>query len=330
MLDKRIIRLLGSLLLILTVGTIGFIIIESASWFDAVYMTATTITTVGYEEVFDLSRNGRLWAMFVMFTGVGMFFYIASEIALQTVDFKRIRRYRMKQRIARLKDHYIICGYGRMGSAIAEELEQHDIPFVLVENSTSHIARLVERGFMYIDGDATADDTLVDAGINRAKGLIGVLRDDQDNLFLTITARTLNPGLNIITRAGKKDTIPKLKQVGANKVINPYEEAGIKMARQAIAPDVVDFLDIVLSRKNLDLILESIAINKGSAVEDKNMMDLEIRKQFNISVAAVERKDGTALVNPDPGYRFQAGDRLIALGNAANLRAFSDLCSEPA
>jgi len=328
MVDARITRLLLLLALLVALGTLGFMILEKQNWFDALYMTATTITTVGYREVWDLNIPGKVWAMFLMLTGVGMFFYIAGQIALQAVDFKRIRRYRMKQRIQRISNHYIVCGYGRMGSAICAELESNGIPFVVIENDRIHLDRVIERGYPYIDGDATVDENLQDAGIDRATGLIGVLRDDQDNLFLTISARNLNPDMSIITRAGKAETIPKLRQVGANKVINPYEEAGVRMARQAIAPAVVDFLDIVLSRKNLDLVLESITINRDSELENRSVSDLNIRRRFNISIAAVEKVDGTAMVNPDPEYRFQAGDRLIALGNADSLRQFTHMCTE--
>ncbi len=328
MLDRRISRLLLGLFLILVAGTLGFILIEGADWFDALYMTATTITTVGFQEVWDLHPAGRIWAMWVMFTGVGMFFYIASEIAVHTVEFRRIRRYRMQQKIARLRDHYIICGYGRMGSAIAEELVLHGISFVVIENGESHLERLQEKGFLYIAGDATLDENLLGAGIERATGLIGVLRDDPDNLFLTISARSLNSQLSIITRAGSQESIPKMKKVGANKVINPYVEAGKKLARQAISPDIVEFMDIVLSHKNLDLVLESVEVKEGSELMDQSMVDLDIRKRFNISIAAVVRRDGTPLINPDPSYRFREGDRLIALGNAGSLVAFTNLCSE--
>ncbi len=327
MLDARIGRLLGSLAYIIAAGTLGFVVIEGVYWFDALYMTAITLTTVGFNEVWELSRGGRAWSMLLMFTGIGIFFYIAGQIALQAVDFKRIRRYRMKQRIERIKDHYVICGYGRMGSAIAEEFNQNDTPFVVIENDLDLIEELQTRDFLFIEGSATEDENLLSAGIERAVGLIGVLREDQDNLLLTISARNLNKQLYIITRANTQRNNPKLRQVGADKVINPYREAGIKMARQAVAPSVVDFLDVVLSRKNVDLNLESLEIKPGSEAEGKTMVDLEVRKSFNIIIAAIEQKDGTALVNPDPSYRLNAGDHLIALGNVANLRAFAELCS---
>ena len=231
----------------------------------------------------------------------------------------------MKQRIEHIKDHYIICGFGRMGSAIAEEFIDSDTPFVIIENEPVRIEELQERGYLYVEGSATDDDNLIAAGINRAVGLVGVLGDDQDNLFVTISARNLNKDLYIITRSSARESNPKLRQVGADKVINPYREAGIKMARQAVAPSVVEFMDIVLSRKNLDLVMESMEVKPGSQAEGKTLVELEVRKSFNIMIAAIEQKDGTALVNPEPNYQLSAGEHLIALGNASNMRSFAEL-----
>lgn len=327
MLDTRVERLILGMLSIVLIGTVGYMIIEDeATWFEALYMTAITLATVGFQEVWELSNGGRIWTIVVMFSGIGIFFLIVGHIAQQAVDFKRYRRFRMAKRVRKLKDHYILCGFGRMGQAIARELKDAGKRFVVIEKDPEKIGIMIDDGIAYIEGDATQDEVLVVAGIEKATTLIGVLRADQDNLFLTISARSLKNDLFILTRATVPESIPKIKRAGADKVINPYDAAGIKLARQAMVPGVVDFVELILNRGHLDLTLETISIASRSQVEGKTMVELEIRKKFNIIITAVEQGNGEADFNPDPNYKFKSSDKLIALGAAENLERFVELC----
>jgi voltage-gated potassium channel len=326
MLDTRIYNLLLGMFGIFFLGTAGYVLIDGVNWFDAFYMTAITLATVGFQEVWKMSDLAHAWTIVIMFTGIGLFFLIAGHIAQQAMDLKRYRRYRMTKNVQKLKDHFILCGYGRMGQAIAKELKAANKPFVVIEVGDAKVARLLQEDVIFIEGDATQDEVLIDAGIERATTLIGVLRDDQDNLFLTVSARSLKNDIFILTRATQPESIPKMLRAGANKVMNPYEAAGTKLARQAMAPGVVDFFELILNRKNFDLALETIKIVSGSRAEGKSIVELEIRKNFNIIVTAVEQKTGEANFNPDPHYKFKANDKLIALGSVENLARFEALC----
>ncbi len=326
MLNTRTAQLILGMFGIILLGTTGYVIIEHVGWFDALYMTAITLATVGFQEVWRMSDMGHLWTIVIMFSGIGVFFLIAGHIAQQAVDFKRYRRFRMAKQVKKLNDHFILCGYGRMGQAIAKELTVAGRNFVIIEKDVEKITMLIQEDLLYIEGDATQDEVLIQAGIERAKTLIGVLKDDQDNLFLTLSARSLKNDLFILSRATVPESIPKMERAGADKVINPYEAAGTKLARQAMAPGVVDFIELILNRGNLDLALETITIQADSMAVNKSMIDLEIRKKFNIIITAVEQTSGVADFNPDPNYEFKVGDKLIALGTVENLVSFEKFC----
>ncbi len=326
MLETRLKHLIMSMLGIILLGTTGYVIIEQVSWFDAFYMTSITLATVGFQEVWEMSDLGHLWTIFIMFSGIGVFFLIAGHIAQQAVDLKRYRRFRMAKRVKKLNDHYILCGYGRMGQAIAKELKNAGKSFVVIEKDTSRITSLLYDDMVLIEGDATQDEVLLTAGIEKATTLIGVLKDDQDNLFLTLSARSLKSDLFILTRATVPSSIPKMTRAGADTVINPYEAAGTKLARQAMAPGVVDFIELIMNRGNLDLALETITIEASSQAEGKSIIDLEVRKNHNIIITAVEQHTGEANFNPDPNYKLEANDKLIALGAVENLNDFEKLC----
>jgi len=326
MLETKLEHLILSMLGIILLGTTGYVVIEQVGWFDAFYMTAITLATVGFEEVWEMSDLGHLWTVFIMFSGIGVFFIIAGHVAQQAVDIKRYRRFRMAKRVNRLKDHYILCGYGRMGKSIAKELKNAGKSFVVIEKDMDKMTELVQNDMILLEGDATQDEVLLSAGVGEAKTLIGVLKDDQDNLFLTLSARSLNPDLFILTRATVPASIPKMTRAGANTVINPYEAAGIKLARQAMAPGVVDFIELIMNRGNLDLALETITIEANSMAEGKSIIDLAVRKNHDIIITALEQVTGEANFNPDPDYKLKANDKLIALGSVENLTDFESLC----
>ena len=186
MLDTRLERLILGMMGIVLMGTIGFVVLEGVSWFDALYMTTITLATVGFSEVWELSALGRIWTIVIMFSGIGIFFMIVGSIAQRAVDFQRYRRFRMANQVKKLHDHFILCGYGRMGQSIAKELTAAGKKFVVIEKDPDKVANMVQEDMIFIDGDATDDDILAQAGVEKAKTLISVLKDDQDNLFLKI------------------------------------------------------------------------------------------------------------------------------------------------
>ncbi len=326
MLDRSIRASLLILSLLILAGATGYVYFDHVGWFNAFYMTMNTITTVGLKEIWPLSRPGQVWTIFIMLAGIGMFFFIMAQVAQQMVDFKRIRRTRMQNRVNHLSDHYIICGFGRMGRVVAEEFSEENIPFVVIEQDPAKPELLTERGLIYIEGDATRDEILVQAGIDRAKGLIAVLANDADNLFLTLTARSLKKDLYILARSIEMASATKLLRVGANKVINPYETAGHKMARLAIKPGVVEFFEIATHRTKVDLTMESITVPDNSPVIGKSLIDLDMRRQFNLIVTAISHGENATRFNPDPSYQLSSGDTLLALGNLKNLKRFEQLC----
>lgn len=326
--DRRVVASLILLGILAFVGAAGYRILDHVGWFDALYMTMNTMTTVGFREVWSLSRSSQVWTLFIMLAGIGMFFLIIGQIAQEMVDFKRIRRIRMQNQVKSLSDHYIVCGFGRMGRAVADEFTEEQIPFVVVEHNPEKIPIIVDLKYLLIEGDATRDEILQQAGIERAKGLIAVLANDAENLFLTLTARSLSKKLYILARSMEIASRNKLLRAGADKVINPYETAGHKMARMAIKPGVVEFVEVATHRTKVDLTMETITVRSGSGAEGKSLIGLDLRKQYNLIVTAITSPGGASQFNPDPTYKLEAGDVLLTLGNLKNLQRFERLCSE--
>jgi len=327
MVDRRILASLIMLGLLILIGSLGYMVLDQVGWFNALYMTMNTMTTVGFREVWKLSRSSQVWTLFIMLGGIGMFFFIFGQIAQQMVDFKRIRRIRMQNQVNNISGHYIVCGFGRMGRAVSEEFAEEAIPFVVIEQNDDKLALIQDRKFMFVEGDATRDEYLLQAGIEKAQGLIAVLANDADNLFLTLTARSLSKDLYILARSMEVATTNKLLRGGANKVVNPYETAGHKMARMAIKPGVVEFVEIATNRTKVDLTMETITVVKGSGAEGKSLIGLDLRKQYNLIVTAITSPGGSARFNPDPTYELAAGDVLLTLGNLKNLKRFEQLCT---
>lgn len=326
MIDRRIAGSLGLLALLILIGMAGYVTIDDVRWFDALYMTMNTITTVGFQEVWKLSFISKIWTLFIMLAGIGMFFFIFGQVAQKVVDFKRIGRIRMQNQINRLSDHYIVCGFGRMGSAVAQEFAEEGKPFIVIEQNNEKLERIRGLRYLVVEGDATKDDVLIQAGIERARGLIAVLANDADNLFLTLTARSISTELYILARSIETASTNKLIRVGANKVVNPYETAGHKIARLAIKPGVVEFLEIATNQAKVDLTMETTTIQAGSDAEGNSLAGLDLRKNYNLIVAAITNPGRPTRFNPDPDYKLAAGDVLLIIGNLKNLKRFEQLC----
>ncbi len=310
-----------SFLLLIFVGTLGYHLIEGWSVFEAFYMTIITLSTVGFGEIHPLSESGRLFTMFLILGGVGVAIYVFSMVTEAVVSGQLqelLGRRRLEHKIEALKGHYIICGYGRIGRHICRIIAK-EVPFVIIENDPEAIKEIEKEGFIYVEGDATHEDVLKKAGIERAKGLVGVLRSDADNVYVTLTARSLNPNLFIIVRADEEMVVRKLERAGADKVISPYLIGARRMALTILRPAVTDFLEVATPETSLELQLEEVSIRANSDLVGKKLIESGIRQFSGAIILAVRKVTGEMIFNPPPEYILEEDDTLVALGDRKGL-----------
>ena len=317
--------ILFGLLLFITAllgGTAGYMLIEKWSFMDALYMTVITLATVGYGEVRRLSPSGRIFTMLLILTGVGFVFYVASSTIRFVVE-GRVReilgRRKLEKEIQAQKNHYIICGYGRVGSNICDILASRSLKTVVIERDPERISKLNERNLLYVAGDATDEENLLNAGVERARGLVAVLKTDTDNVYVTLSARQLNPELFIIARAGEKKSENKLLAAGADKVISPYRIGAQRIAQTIIRPTVTDFLELAVMDKSRNIQMEELPVHSSSGLVGVALQDSGIRKDYDLIIVAIRRAGGEMLFNPSARTKLQAGDTVIAIGEKQNL-----------
>lgn len=318
----------GVLLLLIVSGTMGYMVIEGWQFLDSLYMTITTVATVGFGEIHPLSDIGRVFTLVLIVTGVSVFFYLVGSVAQLMFEGqiqRIIGRKKVEKRIDALKDHYIICGYGRIGSMISRELAANGIPFVLVERDSAVLEPLDDNGFLGMKGDATADETLIKAGIHRAVGLISVVTSDSENVFITLTARGLNPNLYILARSGEEGTELKLKRAGANKVVSPYTIGGMRMAQSILRPNVVDFIEIATGSEHMDLQMEEITIPRWSKFAGETLISSSFRKETGVMIVGIKKAHGQMIFNPNPQAELEEHDTLIVLGDPASVDKLEEM-----
>jgi len=308
-------------------GTAGYIIIERWNFVDAFYMTIITLTTVGYGEVHTLSKAGRIFSIVLMLSGVGTMFYIlgvSARVLLEGEVREILGRKRLNKKIEGLKNHYIICGYGRMGSIICKELLQNKAPFVVIERSPEVVASM-DPNILSLQGDATQDTILKQAGIERARGLISVLSSDADNLFVVLSARGLNPKLRIVARTSEEEAEQKLLRAGADSVVSPYYIGGLRIAHSLLKPAVVDFIEFATKSGNLELQMEEIRVRDDSHIINRTLDECGIRKEMGIIIVAIKRASGEMEFNPKSTSVIKKGDILVAMGETKQLKALEEL-----
>jgi voltage-gated potassium channel len=324
-LRKRLVLAGVLIALIISLGTAGFMTIEGWGLLDSVYMTIITLTTVGYKEVHDLSDAGKIFNIGLITVGVGTVLYAFStgaKIVLEGELQEIYGRSRLEKKIKEMADHYIICGYGRMGKIICRELKGQGVKFVVVEKGATGV---LEKGeTLILEGDATQDATLNEAGIAKAKGLISVLPSDAENLFVVLSARGLNPGLLIVARAGEEGSEQKLIRAGADRVISPYHIGGLRIAHTILKPAVVDFIEFATKSGNIDVQMEEISIHGQSGLVGCTLDQCGIGRELGIIIVAMRRKDGEMQFNPTFRSTIQAGDTLIALGETSRLKVLEE------
>ena len=287
-------------------------------------MTIITMTTVGFGEVHPLSDLGRLWTSFVIVFGVSGFLYMLSEIGAELVEFRVYKENKKKRKIRKMKNHYIICGYGRMGAVIAKELHDKGYPFVVVELDQDKVDKISALGYQSILGDATIEKTLEEAGIHEAAGIVVCLNNDPDNLFVTLTARSLNHDAFLVSRCSQINNKPKLKQAGADKVVNPYTAGGHRMAELLISPELEDTVSLSLSQDIVDLAIDEVNLANLNSFHGVKIKDSKFREEFNLIIVGLVNGDGSYEINPDPELLLNADHTVMIMGQKRELEQFKD------
>lgn len=315
----------------LVIGVAGYVLIEGWPWDDALYMTVITLTTVGYGEVHPLTKAGRFFSVLLMFSGIGVVAYSFAVVADYLIAGELtgiLRRQRMKNAIRHLQQHYVICGYGRVGQQVVEGLRANANPVVVIDAEVEHAAELDQLGVPHIVGDATDDNVLLEAGIERARGLCTCLPSDAANVFIVLSARTLNANLFIISRSNQPDSERKLRIAGANQIINPYLITGHRMAALLLHPGVVEFLDVIMRRGDLELRIEEVVVGSTSEMHGKTLAEARVRTETGANVLAVRRRDGKLQTDMNSELLLESGDALIALGTEPQLAALARLTDD--
>ena len=325
---RRFIFIAGLLSFTLLVGTVGFALIEGYSWFDGFYMTLTTITTVGYQEMRPLSHAGRVFNSFLILFGVTAMFLAVGAMTQTIIEIELQDRYgkrRKKRMIENLHDHFIVCGFGRVGRNACSEFQRAHAPFLVIDRNEQRVQKAAAAGMLAIVADATQDDSLRQAGVLRAGGLIAALPSDAENLFIILSAKTLNPTLTIVTRVSEEEAGEKLRRAGADTVLTPYTMAGRQLADALLRPHVVEFLDFTRSNIGSKITMEQVCVaSKGAPTSQSLGMLSELRKS-GVIVLAIRTKGGETIFNPPAEVEISAGDFLIVMGERSSLQKLEQI-----
>lgn len=308
------------LMSILLFGTFGYMIIEDMRFIDALYMTVITLATVGFKEVKELDENGKIFTIILILTGFGVFTYtltVGAKILIEGEIKEVFKKRKMRKKVENISGHYVICGYGRMGSIIVKELKANNIPVVIIEKNKTNLPE--DEDIIYVEGDATHDEVLKSAGIEKAAGLITVLPSDAENLYVVLSARELNPNMFIVARAVDKEAEPKLKRAGANKVVSPYFIGGLRIAHTVLRPTVVDFLEFATRSEHIEIQIEEIEVSHRSTLIGKTIAQSGIGRDIGVIILGIKRADGRMKFNPTSQTLIKEGDTLIVIGQIDKL-----------
>jgi voltage-gated potassium channel len=309
------------LLSVIAFGTLGFMLTDGRSVWAAFYMTVLALTTVDAPS--NLSRTGQAFTVVLLLGGVGAALYTFTLLATVVVEGglpKRLQRRRHERMLETIKDHFIICGYGRIGSIVARQFTRQGVPYVVIERSPDRLQAAIEDGALGVEADASREEVLKRVGIARARGLIAAVGTDAENVYAVLSARVMRPDLFIVGRAETDDATQKLKRAGADRVISPYQIGGMQIAQTALRPAVVDFVELATSSENLDLAMEEIMIAGSSALASRSILDANLRQRYGVIVVGIQRHDRSMEFNPEPDTAIRAGDKLVVLGRPESLR----------
>jgi len=330
-LKRRLLYILLAIAGTLVIGTVGFTVIDDYPPFDAFYMTLTTMATVGYGEIHPLSRAGRIFNSFLILFGVGAMLVAVGAMTQTIIELEfgeTIGKRRNKRMIEKLKDHYILCGYGRVGRGAASELQRAGVPFVVVDSNAERVERAIAAGMLAANADATRDETLRLLGIDRARGLVAALATDADNLFVLLSAKGLNPHLFVAARAAEEGAEEKMKRAGADAVFAPYALTGHRLAQSLLRPHVVQFLDFTTKDIGPDIAIEQVQVEATSEMASKTIGQMQLGRDVGVIVMAIRKSNGEMLFNPSADTKVLAGDYMIVMGRQGNLGKLENLLTE--
>ena len=310
---------------LIIIGSLGYYTIGGSDWtlLDSLYMTIITLASVGYGEVHVLDNYGKIWSILLIIfgvTGIGALFRTINEEFIQS---KRFWKKKMKKTISKLRNHHIICGYGKMGAVIAKELKEKNQKFLIIENNEKKVEEIIDKGMLCLQGDATSDDTLLSANIDKASGIAVVLDTDQDNLFVTMTIKTKYPDIFLLSRCAKEDNQSKLIRAGANKVINPYISGGHRMAEILIKPQVEDSISVISPKNSkMNLTIDEISLYGVDKYDGVTIKESGIRDKFGVSVVGIIDDKGNSTINPSSDELLSSNQTIILIGNVEKMDKF--------
>lgn len=315
---RRLVRVVLALVGVVTVGTLGYMVLEGWSFLDALFMTVITLSTVGYTEVHPLNTDGEVWTIMFIVGGLATFGFVSAplvELVFEGAIRGQFRRRRMRKEIEKLDGHQILCGYGRVGRQVADEFAKDGVEFVIIDQSAETVEECLSKGYLAISGEASNDAVLEEAGIRRAKGLIAAVDSDADNVFVTLSARQINPKLHIVARTSSDESAAKLEMAGADRTLSPYAVGGRRLASLATQPLIVDFLDVVTrGEQDIEFRLEEFGVPEDSTIAGRTIGELKIGERAGAMILAIRSKEGTFDTTPSAQDRLHAGDTLIVLG----------------
>lgn len=329
-LKQRVLMIAALLATVLLIGTLGFVIIDHYPWFDAFYMSVITITTVGYSEIRPLSQSGRIFNSFLLLFGVSIMFFAVGAITQSVIEIQFndvFQKRRTKKMIDQLRDHYILCGFGRVGRGAAAELMRTSVPFIVVDNNADRVERAMRAGMLAVLADVSQDENLIDIGIRRARGLIAALPTDAENVFLILSAKSLNGTLKIAARVAEEGSEAKMKHAGADAIFMPYSMTGYRLAQSILRPHVFEFLDITTttSSMGLNIGIEQVEVSSHSSQTGKSLKDLQLRSEVGVIVLAIRRSGGKMMFNPPAHTNLEGGDSLIVMGASEDVQRLQNI-----
>ena len=324
---RRALYLTGAILGVIVLGTLGFRYVLGWSWLDSLYMTVITITTVGYGEVHPLGDDGRALTIILMLSSVGVFAYALGSLGTMIVENhlgSLIWKRKMQRRIEEMEGHYIICGFGRTGRSVADRLSETHLQFVVLEQDPEKLPALRELGYPFLEGDASNDEHLLRAGVKKAHGLVAALGSDADNVYLVLSARQINPELQIISWASTREAEGKVLRAGANRAHSPYVQGGRRIVSMLTAPHALEFLDHLMGIDN-EIRLGEFRLGEGSHLAGHSLKDAGIRRDLGVIIIGIRRKDGRLEFNPAADEELHPGDILIGIGTSDQMEKLKQM-----
>jgi voltage-gated potassium channel len=327
-LPRRLALIALAIALTLAFGTVGFVVIERYPVFDAFYITLVNVTTVGGGEIGTLSHAGRIFNAFLISFGVVVIFLCVGAMTQTLIELELNQFFgkrRVKNMIETLRGHYIVCGFGRLGHGAADELQRAGVAFVVIDKNEERVERAMKLGMLAVAADASSDEALRDVGIDKAQGLIATLASDADNLFLILSAKSLNSRLHLAARVDEEASEQKMRRAGADFVFAPYNSTGHRMAQALLKPHVHQFINFATQDAGLDVNIEQVQVSMRSIFADRTLAEVHLQRDLDVILLAIRKAAGEMLFNPPLEMKIAAGDHLIVMGEAGSLQKLERL-----